>query len=220
LTLSCIVCALAVGPVAAQQAPSAQKLPSGQEAEQGFVSLFDGQSLEGWQAPAQGYVVENGVLVCQANAEKLFTKKEYANFIFRFEFKLGPGGNNGIGIRAPLEGQTSREGIEIQILDDDAPQYATLGPYQYHGSIYGMVPAQRGHLKPTGQWNAEEIACDGTRIKITLNDAVIVDADLKDVTDPTPDGYPHPGRHREKGFLALLGHHSRVEFRNIRIKEL
>ncbi len=192
-----------------------------QETEEGFVSLFDGKTLEGWQGSVDGYVPENGLLVCQAKGGgRLFTKKEYANFIFRFEFNLEPGGNNGIAIRSPLEGRPSRDGIEIQLLDDEHPKYAKLGPYQYHGSVYGMVPAERGHLKPPGEWNSQEVLCDGRHIRVTLNGHVIVDADLNNVTDPTLDGYPHPGRHREKGYLGFIGHGTRVEFRNIRLKEL
>ncbi|NUQ65629.1 MAG: DUF1080 domain-containing protein [Pirellulales bacterium] len=194
---------------------------SREEVQEGFVSLFDGKTLEGWQGSTGGYVPESGVLVCQPKGGgKLFTTKEYGNFILRFEFKLEPGGNNGIAIRSPLEGRPSRDGMEIQILDDDHPKYAKLGTYQYHGSIYGMVPAKRGHLRPAGEWNTQEIVCDGSRIQVTLNGAVIVDADLKEITDPTLDGYPHPGRHREKGFLGFIGHGTRVEFRKIRVKEL
>lgn len=192
-----------------------------QEIDEGFVNLFDGKTLEGWQGSVDGYVPEDGLLVCQAKGGgTLLTTKEYANFILRLEFKLEPGGNNGIAIRSPLGGRLSRDGMEIQILDDDHPKYAKLGAYQYHGSVYGMIPAQRGHLKPTGEWNCQEVVCDGSRIKVTLNGTVIVDGDLKDVTDPTLDGYPHPGRHRDTGFLGFIGHGTRVEFRNIRVKEL
>jgi hypothetical protein len=205
----------------AQEAVAASPGPAPNETEEGFVSLFDGKTLEGWQGSLGGYVAEDGLLVCQPKGGgKLFTTKEYGNFILRFEFRLEPGGNNGIAIRSPLEGRPSRDGMEIQILDDDHPKYAKLGPYQYHGSIYGMVPAKRGHLKPPGEWNCEEIVCDGSRIKVTLNGTVIVDADLHEITDPTMDGREHPGRHREKGFLGFIGHGTRVEFRNIRVKEL
>lgn len=194
---------------------------SPEETSEGFVSLFDGKTLNGWQGAVKGYVPENGLLVCVAKGGgNLFTTKEYGDFVLRFEFKLEPGGNNGIAIRSPISGRISRDGMELQILDDDHPKYAKLAPYQYHGSIYGMVPAKRGHLKPTGEWNSQEIVCQGSRIRVTLNDTTIVDADLKNVTDPTMDGYPHPGRHREKGFLGFAGHGTRVEFRNIRVKEL
>ena len=163
---------------------------------------------------------EDGVLVCKKQGGgRLFTTKEYADFILRFEFKLEPGGNNGIAIRSPLEGRPSRAGMEIQVLDDTAPRYKKLKPYQFHGSVYGMVPAKRGHQKPVGQWNSEEILCDGSHVKVTLNGTVIVDADLNKIDKPM-DGYEHPGRLRKQGFVGFIGHGTRVEFRNIRIKEL
>ena len=85
---------------------------------------------------------------------KIYTAKEYTNFIFQFEFKLTPGANNGIGIRAPLTGNPAKNAMEIQVLDDSAPRYAKLNPTQYHGSIYKRAAAKRGHLKPVGEWNA------------------------------------------------------------------
>src|SRR5262249_42609081 len=121
---------------------------SKEEADQGFVFIFDGKTLEGWKGATAGYVPENGSLVCQKKGGgNLFTSKEFGDFIFRFEYKLEPGGNNGVSVR----------GHEIQILDDDAPQHKKLKPCQYHGSIYCKVPAKRGHTKPAGEWNSEEI---------------------------------------------------------------
>jgi len=189
--------------------------------EEGFESLFDGKSLNGWQGATASYEVKNGVLASKDKAGgNLFTTRQYADFILRFEFKLTPGANNGIGIRAPLDGRVSRTGMEIQIIDDSAKKYQDLHDYQFHGSIYGLVPAKRGFLKPVGQWNQEEILCQGPHVQVTLNGQVIVDADLNKLEPIGLDGDPHPGRNRTKGYIALLGHKSRVEFRNLRIKEL
>ena len=192
-------------------------------AEPGFHKLFDGKTLNGWtlvNGKGPGYVVEHGILVCPADGGgNLFTKKEYSNFIFRFEFRLTPGANNGIGILAPLKGDAAYVGMEIQMLDNTAPQYAHLLPGQYHGSIYRVVPAKRGFLKPVCDWNREEILADGRHIRVTLNGAVIVHANLNDVTDPAVLK-EHPGLARTTGHIGFLGHGSRVEFRNIRVKEL
>lgn len=193
-------------------------------AEPGFTGLFDGKSLTGWvQVPPGGasYTVEKGLLVAPRDGKpNLFTRSEYANFIFRFEFRLEEGANNGIGIRAPLGGDAAYQGMEIQILDHDAPVYrGKLRPAQYHGSIYDVVPAKTGYLKPTGQWNSEEISADGPHIKVTLNGAVIVDANLATITDPAVLK-KHPGLKRAAGHIGLLGHESRVEFRNLRIRVL
>lgn len=192
--------------------------------EPGFAPIFNGRDLSGWTIRGQygpGYVVEDGKIVCPADGGgNLFTEKEYANFILRFEFKLEEGSNNGIGIRAPYEGDAAYKGMEIQILDHDAPVYrGKLRPAQYHGSIYDVVAAKTGYLKPTGEWNVEEIIADGRHIKVTLNGTVIVDANLDDVTDPAVLK-KHPGLARATGHIGLLGHHSRVEFRNMRVREL
>jgi hypothetical protein len=199
-----------------EPAPSAP-LAAG-EAKEGFVSLFDGRSLDGWQGDVEHYQVEDGVLVC--HGVNLYTKKEYANFILRFEFRLPPAGNNGVGIRTPPHGDAAYLGMEIQILDDGHPSYKDIHPWQAHGSIYGVVPAKRGLLKPTGQWNREEIVADQSHIKVTLNGTVITEADLSKI-DKTPDGRPHPGLHNAKGYVGWLGHEKDpVAFRNVRIKEL
>ena len=188
----------------------------------GFVSLFDGKTLEGWTLVGKvgtGYVAENGILTCPADGGgNLFTVKEYSDFVFRFEFKLSPGGNNGIGIRAPLDGDAAYVGMEVQVLDDSAPEYATLEPGQYHSSIYKVVPAKRGALKPVGEWNSEEIQANGRHIKVTVNGKVTVDADLNQVFDPHTL-FEHPGFRRERGHIGLLGHNSLVQFRSIAVKD-
>lgn len=199
-------------------AHSAEKPAPGlsqEESEQGFVCLFDGKTHNGWQGDTKGYKIENGALVC-APGGNLYTDKEYGDFAFRFEFKLPSKGNNGVGIRTPKKGNPAYLGMEIQILDEN---YQGIKPYQAHGSIYGVVPAKRGHQKPLGEWNCEEILCKGPRVKVTLNGVVIVDADLSKI-EKTIDGQSHPGLHNEKGYIGFLGHGSRVEFRNIRIKDL
>src|SRR6476660_7720720 len=164
-----------------------------QDRQDGFTPLFNGKDLTGLVygtrngAPnktGKGYQVENGVLfTTKEDGGNLFTEKEYADFILRFEFKLTENANNGIGIRAPLEGDAAYVGMEIQVLDDGGSQYTNLRPAQYHGSIYQMFPAKRGFQKPVGEWNAEEISAKGRHITVTLNGVAIVDANLDDMKD-------------------------------------
>lgn len=194
-------------------------------AEPGFVSLFDGRTLNGWRhvgGPPGGYGVKDGVIFCSPQGRNLFTEGEYEDFILRFEFKLEDGSNNGVGIRAPFEGDAAYVGMEIQILEDaaaDRGKWGKLRPEQYHGSIYDVVAAKRGALKPAGQWNSEEIIAQGRHIKVIVNDQTIVDANLNDVRDPEKIR-KHPGLFRERGHIGFLGHGDYVEFRNIRIREL
>ena len=151
----------------------------------------------------------------------LYTEKEYSNFNFRFEFQLTSGANNGLGIHAPLEGDAAYLGKELQILDNTAEKYANLKPYQYHGSVYGIIPAKRGFLKPVGEWNAEEVIVQGSSIKVILNGTTIVDGDFMEASkNGTMDQKSHPGLERTKGHIGFLGHGDVLRFRNIRIKEL
>jgi len=192
---------------------------SAQEAADGFVSLFDGKTLNGWQGGTDGYVVEDGKLVSKPDGRgTIFTNQQYRDFILRLEFRLEAGGNNGVVFRAPLQGTPSKDYLEIQILDDTAPKYSKLKPEQHHGSLYGIAAAKRGHLNPVGQWNSQEIICQGRRVQVVLNSTTILDVDLDQVGDPP--GEKQSALKRNTGHLGLMGLNSRVEFRNLRVKEL
>ncbi|MCD6332768.1 MAG: DUF1080 domain-containing protein [Bacteroidales bacterium] len=195
-----------------------------EEQADGFVALFNGKNLDGWVGNKTDYSVKDGVIVIEPKGGghgNLYTEKEYGNFAFRFEFQLTPGANNGIGIRAPLKGDAAYVGMEIQVLDNTAPIYAHLQPYQYHGSVYGVIPARRGFLKPVGEWNEEEIFVRGNHVKVTLNGTVIVDGDIHEASkNGTMDHNQHPGLKRTTGHIGFLGHGSVVRFRNIRVRVL
>jgi hypothetical protein len=193
-------------------------------ADRGFTPLFNGKDLTGWtlvRGKGPGYIVENGMIVCpEHGGGNLLTDKEFSDFILRLEFKLSPGGNNGVGIRAPLAGDVAYSGMEIQILDQDHERYkGKLQPWQHTGSIYNVVPANGDALKPVGEWNQYEITARGPKITIVLNGKKLVDADLSTVTDPEVLK-KHPGIRRTSGRVGFLGHDTRVEFRNIEIKPL
>ncbi|MDE3184047.1 MAG: DUF1080 domain-containing protein [Bacteroidota bacterium] len=197
---------------------------SKKEKNQGYQLLFDGKTMNQWMGATDSYIPENGTITIhpeKGSGGNLYTKNEYSDFDFRFEFKLTPGANNGLGIRAPLEGDAAYVGMELQILDNTAPEYKDLHPYEYHGSVYGVVPAKRGYLKPVGEWNDEEVIAKGPKIKVILNGTVITDADITEARqNGTMDGKQHPGLKRDKGHIGFLGHGSVVQFRNIRVKDL
>ncbi len=193
-----------------------------EEISEGFVSLFNGRNLDGWRGNKTDYVARDGELLVRPERGghgNLYTAEQYSDFIFRFEFQLTPGANNGLGIRAPLEGDAAYVGMELQILDNTAPIYANLKPYQYHGSVYGVIPAKRGFLNPVGEWNSQEVIVKGSKVKVILNGEVILDGDIAAASeDGTADGRNHPGLKREKGYIGFLGHGSELKFRNIRVK--
>ena len=192
--------------------------------EEGFVPLFDGQSLTGWVGNKSSYLVKDGMIVIEpqgGGGGNLYTEKEYGNFILRFEFQLTPGANNGLGIHAPLEGDAAYVGKELQILDNEAEKYATLQPYQYHGSVYGVIAAKRGYLRPTGEWNQQEVRVQHPYITIVLNGEVILEGNYLEASkNGTLDKKEHPGLQRSRGHIGFLGHGDVVRFRNIKIKEL
>jgi hypothetical protein len=193
--------------------------------EPGFVSLFNGKDLTGWtlvNKKGGGYIVKDGVIACEdKGGGNLLTEQEFSDFILKLEFKLPPGGNNGIGLRAPLAGDIAYSGIEIQVLDQDHEKYkGWLQDWQRTGSLYNVFPAAPGNaLKPVGEWNEYEITVKGTKFQVVLNGTKILDADTSTVTDPEIIK-KHPGIRRTSGRVGFLGHNDPVEFRNIRIKTL
>ena len=193
----------------------------GKKNDEGFVSIFDGKTLDGWAGSVDNYEVHDGAIRCRkGKGGVLYTKDKYADFVARCEIKLPPAGNNGLAIRYPGQGDAAYSGMcELQVLDSDHPSYAKLDPRQHHGSAYGMVAAQRGYQRPTGQWNFQEVTIRGSKIKVELNGSVILDTDLSKVKEFMANS-PHPGKDLKTGFFGFCGHSDPVEFRKLRIKKL
>jgi hypothetical protein len=190
--------------------------------EEGFAPLFNGKDFSGWMGATDSYEVVDGAIQCKkGHGGNLITKREYDNFVVRLEFKLPPGGNNGLAIRVPTDVRDpAYDGMELQVLDDSADQYAELHDYQYHGSLYGLAAATRGYLRPAGEWNYQEVVVDGDRVEVHLNGFEILNADLAEVRKEPRDGREHPGAARTSGHFGFAGHNEPVAFRNIRIKRL
>lgn len=188
---------------------------------EGFTSIFNGENLEGWAGPIMNYQAKDGVLMCKkGKGGTIYTKESYGDFVARLEFKLPPGGNNGLAIRYPGKGNTAYGGMcELQVLDNTAKRYSKLDKRQYHGSAYGMAPAVRGYLRPTGEWNFQEVTVKGSTIKVELNGNVILNTDLSKITEYMANS-PHPGKDRKEGHFGFAGHSDPVEFRHIQIKRM
>lgn len=189
--------------------------------EQAFRSLFDGKTLRGWQGAVDDYEVVDGAIQCRSGrGGVLLTEEEFDHFMVRLEFRLPPGGNNGLAIRAPLEGNPAYEGMcELQVLDSEHEKYARLDPRQYHGSAYGMVPARRGWLRPVGEWNFQEVTVQCSSVRVELNGSVILDADLSEVSE-FMNNSAHNGKDRTRGYFGFAGHSDPVAFRNIAVRRL
>lgn len=190
----------------------------------GFASIFNGLDFKGWDGPTEQYEIKDGVLRCKPKSGgTIFTKQQYSDFTVRFQFKLPPAGNNGLAIRYPGSGDTAYVGMcELQILDNTAKAFGKLDDRQYHGSAYGMAAAERGYLRPQGQWNFQQVTVAGSIVKVELNGNVILDTDLGQIngTENFMAGKAHPGKDRTSGHFGFAGHSDPVEFRNVTIKEL
>ena len=189
--------------------------------EKGFKSIFNGKDFAAWSGPLGNYQIVEGAIQCKkGKGGTIFTKEVYADFVVRFEFKVPPGGNNGLAIRYPGKGNTAYGGMcELQVLDENYEKVrkAKLDPRQVHGSAYGMAGAKRGFQRPTGEWNEQEVTVKGATIKVILNGTEILDTDLSKVKD-FMGGKPHPGMNRKEGHFGFAGHSDPVSFRKIRIK--
>ena len=185
----------------------------------GFERVFDGKSLAGWQGAVDDYEVVDGAIRCKAGrGGNLFTKESYRDFTARLRFRLPPGGNNGLAIRFSGQGNPAFDAMEVQVLDDQHPKYATLKDWQYCGSVYSLVAAHRGYVRPAGQWNHEEVTVQGSRVKVVLNGTTIVDTDVAKATPA--EGKEHPGRSRTEGHFGFAGHNDPVEFCDVSIRRL
>ncbi|HTG43451.1 MAG TPA: DUF1080 domain-containing protein [Verrucomicrobiae bacterium] len=188
--------------------------------DKGYKEVFNGKNLEGWAGPVENYEVKEGAIVCKpGKGGTVYYNEELSDFMARVEFKLPPGGNNGLAIRYPGNGDTAYVGMcELQVLDDGAAQYKNLDPRQAHGSAYGMAAAERGFLRPTGEWNYQEVTVKGSTIYVELNGTPILKTDLSNVTNFMANS-PHPGKDRKSGYFGFAGHNDPVAFRSVALKK-
>lgn len=195
-----------------------------QKAEKGFTVLFDGTNMDSWVGNTKEYVLEEGSIVMRPSQEmggNLYTKNQYDDFILRFDFLLTEGANNGLGIRHDMvANEEGYSGMELQILDNNDPQYKDLKPYQYHGSLYGIVAAKRDFPLKVGEWNTEEVIAKGDHLIIKVNGVEILNTHINQAVKDLPIDSYSKAILNKTGHIAFLGHGTVVKFRNIRIKSL
>jgi len=202
-------------------ADEANRLLRGEDPK-GFKPVFNGRDFEGWAGPIENYEIADGAIRCKPKkGGTIYTKEQFADFVVRLEFKLPPGGNNGLAIRYAGAGRASLDAMcELQVLDDNYEKVrGKIDPRQAHGSAYGMAPAARGYQRPIGQWNYQEVTVIGSTIRVELNGSAILDCDLSKVKE-TMANKPHPGKDRTSGSFGFAGHSDPVMFRNISIRRL
>lgn len=194
---------------------AAGKLPKG------FTALFNGKDLSGWEEVGGGkktWGVDDGMLYTEGGKGGwLSTDREYADFELMLEFRVPPNGNSGVFARTPRQGNPAFEGFEVQVLDDDATEFGELKPWQFSGSIYATVAPSHRATKAAGEWQTMYIRAQGSKVSVCINGQGIIDADLKDHLDKLPE---HPGLARTSGYIGLQNHGSRLDYRNLWIREL
>jgi len=187
-----------------------------------FTPLFNGKDLTGWTpvgGGAEAWGVEDGLLYTTGSEGGgwLSTEKTYGDFELELEFKVPQGGNSGVFLRAPREGNPAFAGLEVQVLDDFADKYTELKPWQFCGSVYSVAAPARRVTRSAGDWQHMRIRCEGPAVSVTLNGHPIVQTDLTEHEDKLEE---HPGLARHEGYIGLQNHGSRVEFRRIWIRPL
>lgn len=182
------------------------------EAAEGFVSLFNGRDLSGWvplTREENDFIVEDGAIVLDKRTGGwLRSWERYGDFVFRAEYKIEPGGNSGLYIRAPLNGRQSRIGFEFQIFGD--PVDGAVTP-ESSGAIYDVRPPDANRIRP-GEWNEVEITCIGESVRIVWNGEVVHDFSY--------DAVERMRGRSVEGYIGLQDHYDNVSFRNLRIKRL
>jgi hypothetical protein len=192
-----------------------------EKAGEGFKSSFNGTDFKGWTGATENYEVVDGAIVCKPKkGGVLFTEERFSDFQVMLEYKVPPGGNNGLAIRYPGKGQGSYDGMcELQILDDNHPKYAKLDPRQFCGSAYGMAAVHKGYTRDAEEWNFMLVTVKGPTIRVELNGTQILDTDLSKVTEYM-NKRPHPGKDLKEGHFGFCGHNDPVAFRSIAIKPI
>lgn len=192
--------------------------------EPGFLTLFDGQFFGGWKLGAgakEGFALVDGALFFRAGTDgRMFTEREYADFVLRFDVRAEAGGYAGLALRAPMEGDPSVLGMEMQL----GPGRIGIarGELGDHGSLVGVASSSRAHggyYRGDRGWNEQEVVVQGRRVRSTLNGRLILDVDVNELSDPKVL-VTRPGLLRDRGHVGLLTRDGGVEVRNIRIREL
>jgi hypothetical protein len=214
-----------------QPAPEALT-PTRGAAGRGWRPLFDGKSLTGWsvEGPAERFHIQDGVLsfLSRGGGGHLYTDEDFRDFELRLDFRFAKMANSGLFLRAARDGSNPAfSGCELQILDDFDWELVTgtrLKPWQFTGSLYGAVPADRSALRHRGEWNSFEILCRGTRLAVALNGRTLYDVDTHALVPEQGEPF---ARRAPTGFIGLQHHGAEVvsdqpmvEFRNLYVRPL
>ena len=199
------------------------------QAEEGWSSLFDGETLAGWTnangkpVAEGGWVAKDGVLHRAGRSGDLYSAKEYSDFELRWDWKISAKGNSGVKYRVTRYGE-SLLGPEYQVLD---PRHADgAKPSHRAGALYDLVPSSdENSVKPVGEWNTSRVVARGGHLQHYMNGQLVVDievgSDLWNEVHAKSKFKKHADfAANSKGRIFFQDHGDEVWYRNIAIKEL
>lgn len=197
------------------------------ERQESWRLLFDGKTLNGWQATGkpEGWAVSDEAILCTVQKGRyLYTVEQFEDYELALEFKIAPKTNSGIFVRWSDLTDPVHTGIEIQILDSYGAEQ--LGTHTC-GAIYDMVPPSDPAFRPAGEWNQVLVTCDGPLVSVTLNGKRIAEMDAERWKEAgrNPDGSENKFKYAwatmpRRGHIGLQDHGGKVWFRNIKLKPL
>jgi hypothetical protein len=199
----------------------------------GFASLFNGNDLSGWNCgPDESWVVEDGVITLRRetdgrehNADYLWTRQQYGDFILELEFKVPERANSGVFLRTSDLNDPVYTGIEVQVSNSFGREQLSRGGTA--GAIYDCLAPSKNAIKRPGEWNRYRITCRDNVVIVELNGEQVIDMDLNKWTQPkenpggTPNKFPRAMKDFARvGYIGLQDHGRPVWYRNIRVKRL
>jgi hypothetical protein len=203
---------------------------SDEEKKAGFKLLFDGKTLDGWRGwkkdkPTDAWKVVDGLLTLAGKGGDILTIEQYENFELKIDWRVAPGGNSGIMYRvAETEGAPYMTGPEYQVLDN-AKHPDGKNPKTSAGSIYAVYAPAKDVSKPAGEWNSSKIVANGKKIEHWLNGEKTAEAEIgsedwaKRIADSKWKTAKKYGL-ETKGHIDLQDHGDKVEYKNIKIREI
>jgi len=225
--------ALAASVAAVLSTFAADNALSASEKSGGWKLLFNGRDLDGWRGytlqgpPESGWKVEDGILksVAGVKGKELITFETFDDFELSWEWRVLPGGNNGIKYFV-TEQRTKAPGPEYQMIDDEKHPDGQKGGTHQTAAFYDVLaPAADKPVKPGGEWNSSRIVTKGDRVEHWLNGAKVLEFDLTSdevkagLAKSKFKGFTDFGT-KIKGHIMLTYHQDECWFRNLKIREL
>ncbi|MEZ6122460.1 MAG: family 16 glycoside hydrolase [Planctomycetaceae bacterium] len=185
-----------------------------------WIDLFNGRDLTGWKVTGKDpdWTAGNGVVSGRSGSGWLVSDLDFSDFELSLEYELQYGTQSGVLLRGPRDQDfKGGENLEIQLLHNRAPGFATVADNKKHGSLWGIVAARPVMDVLPNQWHRLTATAMGSRVTVKLNGQQVLDTDLASISGLRTS---QPNAFRKSGAIALQLSDTPVSFRNIRIRRL